>query len=106
MRKQASNRSSLSSRLSRDSDNGKDSIKRPQSGSLRGDSKIKTSREEDRTRNRLSRYSKDSRSSVYDEEKASFYERCKAGYLMVFDDTKDEITSQEELMLCKKQFFI
>lgn len=111
MRKQASNRSSLSSRLSRDSDNGKDNIKRPQSGSLRSgslrnDSKTKASREEDHTRSRLSRYSKDSRSSIYDEDKASFYERCKAAYLMVFDETKDEVTSPEELMLCKKQFFI
>ena len=107
MRKQPLNRSSLSSRLSRDSDDGKGSSKSPyQSGSLRQDSRRKISKDENRSSSRFSRYSNDSRTLGYDEEKASFYERCKAAYLMVFDDTKDEITSPEELMLRKRDLSV
>jgi len=96
MRRQSSDRSSVSSRLSRYDDDSKEIVKRPQS--LRSNNSRKVSREEDLGSSHHSRYSTDKR-SMYDEEKASFYERCKTTYLMVFNDTKDEVTSPEELML-------
>ena len=96
MLRQSSNRSSISSRLSREDDENKSLRNRPSSSSQRSSS---------RSSGRISRHSKDSRSMVYDEEKASFYENCKTVYLMVFDDTKDEITSPEELMLCKIKYY-
>ena len=104
MRRQSSDRSSVSSRLSRYDDDSKEIVKRPQSSSLRSAERRKISREEDLGGSQHGRYSKD-KISMYDEEKASFYERCKATYLMVFNDTKEEVTSPEELMLCKRSFF-
>ena len=94
MLRRVSNSSSTSSRLSREDD----AIKRPQSGLLGKKPLQKRPGSALTGSNRFSRSSTEKREE-YDENKASFYESCRSVYLMVFDDTKEEITSTEELTL-------
>ncbi len=44
------------------------------------------------------------RKSDDDEDRAAFYKNCRSIYLMVFEDTKEDITSAEELTLCKYEY--
>lgn len=94
MLRRASNRSSTSSRLSREDDDDKGSVRRLNSQRSGRRTTVEGSQSG-------SRSSRNSRSMIYDEEKASFYENCKSVYLMVLDNVKDDVTSREELMLCK-----
>lgn len=102
--RRSSVRSSTSSKYSRDDEESRNGARRSSSQSNRATGDRKQSLDERRSSIR-SRYSRDARSTMYDEEKASFYENCKSIYLMVFDDTKDDITATEELMLCKRRGF-
>eukprot|EP00112_Aurelia_sp_Birch-Aquarium-sp1_P010503 Seg224.11 transcript_id=Seg224.11/GoldUCD/mRNA.D3Y31 product="EF-hand calcium-binding domain-containing protein 7" protein_id=Seg224.11/GoldUCD/D3Y31 len=94
MLRRVSNASSTSSRLSREDD----AVRRPPSGLLSKKPLQKRPGSALTGSNRFSRSSIEKREE-YDENKASFYESCRSVYLMVFDDTKEEITSTEELTL-------
>ena len=97
MLRRSSTNSSTSSRLSREDD--RISLRKSNSG--RSDSQRKSTYLDG-----SQKFGKSSsqRKQIYDEEKASFYENCQSIYLTVFDDIKDEITSPEELTLCKYNF--